>query len=80
MAIFKKSAIQGNFILSNGTPIVFVANHYETEDENIIAQISPIYEQVESAPDAPAAKKQEAPAAPALKGMASSATLVTASK
>lgn len=74
--IFKKSAIQGNFILSSGEQILFVDNHFETEDENIISQLKPIYEAVESKPEVVEKPK----AAPALRGMASSASIAAVTK
>lgn len=49
MAIFKKSVVQGNFVLASGVQVFFdAAGYYETENENEIEQLSAIYEQVEA--------------------------------
>lgn len=47
--LFKKSITQGGFILGNGTRIEFDADGYfETDKESIIAELSEVYEVVES--------------------------------
>lgn len=47
--LFKKSNTQGGFILGNGTRIEFDADGYfETDKESIIAELSEVYEVVES--------------------------------
>lgn len=79
--IFKKTAVQGNFILSNGNQILFKDSRYETEDENEIAQLSPIYEvagkeEVEAAP----AELDPVPAQQATTGMKSSVTIQAVTK
>ncbi len=77
--IFKKSAMQGNFIFSNGQPATFVDNYYETEDEAEIAQLDRIYEKVSA--KAPVAQAQSAPkVAVAKTGMASSASVAAVTK
>lgn len=77
--IFKKSALQGNFIFSNGQPATFVDNYYETEDETEIAQLDRIYEKVSA--KAPSEKAEVAPkAAVAKTGMASSASVAAVTK
>ena len=40
---FKKTALQGNFIFSNGTCATFSNGIYETEDEGEIAQLKAVY-------------------------------------
>jgi len=82
--IFKKQAIQGGAVLSNGERIDFnAAGYYETGDQVIIDQLSPIYEVVaekeeetESAP----AKAPSAAIATAKAGMASSASIAANTK
>ena len=78
--IFKKQALQGGAILSNGERIDFDSNSlFETEDPVIIAQLAPIYEEFKGA--APAPVKAEAPGAKAVTtGMASSATIAPVTK
>ena len=78
--IFKKTAMQGNFILSNGNQILFKNSHYETQDDVEIAQLTPIYEVVteQSAIEVPIDPKPIA--ALAKTGMASSATLLANTK
>ena len=71
--IFKKSAMQGNFIFSNGEQALFVNGYYETEDAVQISQLEKIYEKVESKPEAAQEKESAQPAV--TKGTASSATL-----
>ena len=79
--IFKKQALQGGAILSNGERIDFDSNSlFETEDPGIIAQLAPIYEEFKEA-EKPAPIKQEAPGAKAVTtGMASSATIAPVTK
>jgi len=49
MTIFKKTLAQGNFILSNGQQCLFDAEGYfETENENVIEQLTGTYEIVDS--------------------------------
>jgi len=87
MTIFKKFALQDNFVFTNGQQAVFSSDgFYKTEDESEIAQLSPIYTQVEEA-DMPKADPKEKLIVPAATGalavktgMASSATLSAAVK
>ena len=76
MAIFKKSAVQGNFVLTNGVQVLFDADgFYETEDENECNQLGAVYEEVKAKLQ-PEEKAEEAPVAVAANvGAASSATL-----
>jgi hypothetical protein len=77
--IFKKTAMQGNFILSNGNAIVFKDSHYETQDENEISQLSAIYESVEKIA-VTEAEADPKPASQAQVGMKSSVTIQAVTK
>lgn len=79
--IFKKTAVQGNFILSNGNQILFKDSRYETKDEAEIAQLSAIYEVVgEDEAEIAPAEKDPVPVAIAQTGMKSSATITSVTK
>lgn len=72
--IFKKTAMQGGAVLSNGQRVEFsAAGYYETEDESVISQLAPIYEEV-AADDKPVESKP-APVAIAKAGVVSSLTI-----
>jgi len=77
--IFRKTAMQGGACLADGTRIDFDSTgHYETKNEAVIAQLSPVYEIVS---EKPAATKQIPAAQTAVKtGMASSASLAVITK
>jgi hypothetical protein len=77
--IFKKSAMQGNFILSNGNQCLFKDSHYETQDENEISQLSAIYQIVEKTEPAESELSPK-PAEIAAVGMKSSASLAPITK
>jgi hypothetical protein len=78
--IFKKSAMQGNFIFSNGQPATFVDNYYETEDEAEIAQLDRIYEKVSAKAPVEKAEVSASKVAVAKTGMASSASVAAVTK
>lgn len=73
--LFKKTPVQGNYILSNGEQVLFDSQGYfETEDENVISQIKPIYQEVK---EREGEKVKDLPkATPGLVGAGTSATLV----
>lgn len=76
MAIFKKTPIQGNFILSNGQQALFDAKgFFETEDEHIIEQLKSVYKEVKEREEAKPAKAAQS-ATPGKTGMGTSATLM----
>jgi hypothetical protein len=77
--IFRKTALQGGACLADGTRIDFDSNgFYETEIESVIAQLSPIYEEVSDKPEAP--KQVQASQQAVKAGMASSASLTAITK
>jgi hypothetical protein len=81
--IFKKSAVQGGTVLSNGQRIDFDSNGlFETADQAIIEQLKSIYAVADiKSEHKPIAAKQTAPGAKAVTfGMASSATLAQITK
>ena len=75
MAIFKKTQMQGNFILSNGTQVLFdKQGYFETDKEEIISQLAPIYEEVEKREE-PVAEQEKPKAQAGSVGTTSSAQL-----
>ena len=72
--IFKKTAMQGNYVLANGNLIIFKDGLYETESENEIEQLSPVYAEEAIAETAPAETKTESEPA-VTTGMRSSVSL-----
>lgn len=79
MAIFKKSGLQGNYILSNGVQVLFdKQGYYETDKEDVISQLAPVYEQVEKREDPVVQEKPKAVASKT--GAISSATLAATAK
>ena len=73
--IFKKTQMQGNYILSNGTQVLFDSKGYfETDDADVIAQIKSIYQEVPEREEV--AQKELPKATPGLVGQGSSATLI----
>ena len=76
--IFKKTAMQGNYVLANGNLIIFKDGLYETESENEIEQLSPVYAEASAeeaiAETAPAETKTESEPA-VTTGMRSSVSL-----
>ena len=79
MAIFKKSAVQGSFIFSDGTQALFDAEgYYETEKEAEISQLAEVYEQVEAREEVKQEAKPEVKTATV--GAKSSATIAALAK
>lgn len=74
---FKKTALQGNFIFSNGTLATFSNGIYETEDEGEIAQLKTIYAE---ASESDLVTKETPKTAPTLTGKVSSASLAALAK
>lgn len=71
--IFKKTALQGNFIFSNGEQALFVNGYFETEDAAQIAQLEKLYEKTDSKEAVEKEAPKEQPAV--TKGIASSTTI-----